>query len=475
MIKYICENCNNLECETSSCPICSSRTKIKESIIFWCYNCNIPIFEEKCPCCNSEGKYIGTDIRPVFPEERLLIEILKKEEFGYIDKSIWNTSGNNYIVDGNKIKFSIKDMIRNNNPKKVKNRIQELKENNLKYEENFYNEKFVQNFIKANQMRLNAVTTEAISYIQKKAKAFNDNEMFVSFSGGKDSTVTSDLVMKALRKENIIHIYGDTTLEYETTGVYLKRFKEKHPNTPVLIAKNKEQDFNELCQVIGPPSRMLRWCCTIFKTGAITRKIESTFKNANNILTFQGIRRNESTARNKYDRESNESKIAKQLAVSPIIDWLEFDVWLYLLANKIDFNDAYRQGFSRVGCWCCPNNSGWAEFLSAIYMPDKYDKFHNILLSFAKQIGKLDPINYINDGGWKARQGGNGLEFSKNIIIEVKPCALIENTYNFELSKPISKQLYELFKPFGNINYSIGNKRLIYIRYSHPNSLLLYI
>ena len=312
-------------------------------------------------------------------------------------------------------------------------------------------------------------------YIQEKAKKFAENEMFVSFSGGKDSTVTSDLVMKALRREDIIHIYGDTTLEYSTTGIYLQKFRKKYPNTPMLIAKNKEQDFNELCKVIGPPSRMMRWCCTIFKTGAITRKIESTFRNSKNILAFQGIRRSESTARNKYDRESNDSKIAKQVVVSPIIDWQEFDVWLYIISNNVEFNDAYRQGFSRVGCWCCPNNSGWSEYLSAIYMPEKYNKFHNILIDFAKQTGKTDPINYVEDGGWKARQGGNGLEFSKNTILEVKPCALIENTYNFELNKPITKQLYELFKPFGNLNFSIGNKRLneVYVLNKKTNEPVL--
>lgn len=475
MIKYVCENCNGLECETSICPICKSRTKIKKSIIYWCENCNIPTYDETCSCCGSKGKYIGTDIRPVFPEERLLIEAIKGEEFEYANSSVWNTSGNNYIVNGKKIKFSIKETIEKNDSNVLREKIEQLKEKNKQFEENFNNNIFIQKFIEANKLRLSEISTEAMKYIQEKAKNFTDDEMFVSFSGGKDSTVTSDLVMKALRRENIIHIYGDTTLEYETTKTYLTRFREKHPNTPMLVAKNKEQDFNELCKVIGPPSRMMRWCCTIFKTGAITRKIESTFRNSKNILTFQGIRRNESVARNKYDRESNDSKIAKQLAVAPIIDWLEFDVWLYMLSNNVDFNDAYRQGFARVGCWCCPNNSGWSEFLSAIYMKDKYDKFHNILIEFAKQIGKPDPNDYIKEGGWKARQGGNGLKFSKNTIVEVKPCALIENTYNFELNKPITKRLYELFKPFGNINFTIGNKRLneVYVLNKKTNEPLL--
>ena len=477
MIKYSCTNCSNLECETSICPVCGQRTHISKSEIYWCSNCNIPNYDKVCSCCNSEGKYVGTDIRPVFPEERLLLEVLLGEPFKFADKSVWNTSGNNYIVDGKKIKFSIKDVIEKSNTKEIIKILKENEEENNKYSNEFIDNRFIKMFVESKRLRLNYIMSEAIEYIKEIAKQYNDDSMFVSFSGGKDSTVTSDVVMKALGRENIIHIYGDTTLEYPTTAVYIDRFKKIHNKTPMLVAKNKEQDFNELCKVIGPPSRMMRWCCTIFKTGAITRKIDSTFRDKKEVLTFQGIRRNESAARNKYDRESKNSKISKQLAVSPIIDWLEFDIWLYLISNKVDFNDAYKFGFSRVGCWCCPNNSSWSEFLSAIYMEEKYDKFHSILLDFAKNIGKPDPEEYIRSGGWKARQGGNGLEYSKNAVLEFKPCALMENTINFELSKNIDENLYELFKPFGTINYTIGNKRLgeVYILNRVTNEPILKI
>ena len=475
MIKYICNNCNGIECETSVCPICNQRTQISKSEIYWCEECNIPNYEKKCSCCNKEGKYIGTDIRPVFPEERLLIETLLGDEFKYSEQSIWNTSGNNYIVNGKKIKFSIKEILNTVKVEEIRQKIKENYKKNEEYMNNFYNQEYIKRFIQSNKIRLNYIMNEAMEYVKSQAAKYNDDEMFVSFSGGKDSTVTSDIVMRALGKENIIHIYGDTTLEYPTTGEYLKRFKERHNHTPMLIAKNKEQNFNELCKTIGPPSRTMRWCCTIFKTGAITRKIETTFKNKRNILTFQGIRRNESAARSKYDRESSNSKIAKQVSVSPIIDWLEFDIWLYILSNKIDFNDAYRQGFARVGCWCCPNNSAWAEFLSSVYMPEMYYEFRTILVDFAKNIGKPDPEEYVKDGGWKARQGGNGLEYSKNAIVEFKPCALIENTINFELNKEINDNLYELFKPFGMINYTIGNKRLneVYVLNKKTNEPIL--
>lgn len=460
MIKYICSKCDNLICESSICPVCNSRTFLDKSEIYYCDQCNIPLFDKICPICGKKANYMGTDVRPVFPEERLLLEAIEGTPFKYANKSIWNTTGNNYFVDGQKIKLTIKNIVKNIDANIIRKIIEENQEENKKYVDKFYEQQYIKDFIKANSIRLNSIVTEAHEYIKDISKNYNLDSMFVSFSGGKDSTVTSDLVMSALGTDKIIHIYGDTTLEYPETGVYLEKFKKAHPTTPLLVAKNKEQDFNELCKVIGPPSRVMRWCCTIFKTGAITRKIDSTFKNKIKILTFQGLRRNESIARSKYERESSGAKITKQQTVAPIIDWLDFDVWLYILSKHLEFNNAYKKGFSRVGCWCCPNNSYWSEYLSNIYMNSEYNKFHNILLDFAERIGKPDPKEYISSGGWKARQGGNGLKYSSNAVLSFKPCVLEENAYNFELNKPINDTLYELFKPFGDINFNIGNKRL---------------
>lgn len=69
--------------------------------------------------------------------------------------------------------------------------------------------------------------------------------------------------MKAFANSKIMHIYGDTTLEFSLTDEYRKRFSRKHT---VIRAKNYEKNFEELCEQIGPPSRVMRWCCTVFKT-----------------------------------------------------------------------------------------------------------------------------------------------------------------------------------------------------------------
>lgn len=318
----------------------------------------------------------------------------------------------------------------------------------------------IKSFVDLNKVRLNTITDEAIGYIKEKVKDYDLTSIFVSFSGGKDSTVTSDLVMKALETEKVLHFYGDTTLEYPGSVKYLLEFRKRFPKTPILTAMNKTQDFYDLCEVVGPPSRVMRWCCTVFKTGAITKGIEGTYKNQKKILSFQGIRRAESKSRSKYERDSTNSKITKQMVASPIIDWLDFDVWLYILGNHLPFNNAYRQGFARVGCWCCPNNSSWSEYLSSIYMPEEYKKFHDMLYNFAQKVGKEDWKDYVDDGKWKARQGGNGMEYSKNTVVSFKPCALEADSFNFELKRPISEELYTLFKPFGKLDFDMGNKRL---------------
>lgn len=474
MIQYICKSCDNLITETSTCPVCGNRTSIAETAIFYCKKCNAPVFDEECPSCKSKCIKIGTDLRPVFAAERLLLETLIEEPMKFAGKAVWSTKSGVYWIDGNKFTISLSEM-RKKDPDAIAKTIQEYSEKNKPYVESDFDNEHILSFIKNNVFRLNSITEEAFKYIQNTAKGFEISELFVSFSGGKDSTVTSDLVMRALGTEKIIHIYGDTTLEYPDSEEYIGVFKKKYPNTPILIGKNQDQDFNDLCSVVGPPSRVMRWCCTVFKTGAITKKIEQVFKDKKRLLSFQGIRRSESVSRSKYDRDSTNSKISKQIVSSPIIDWLDFDVWLYMLSNSLPFNNSYRQGFSRVGCWCCPNNSGWSEFLSAIYMPNEYKTFREMLYKFAKNVGKEDWKEYIDSGNWKARQGGNGLEYSKNTVVKFTPCALEEDAYNFELSKPISEDLYTLFKPFGILNFEMGNSRLneVYVMSRSTNKPVL--
>ncbi len=320
MVEYYCKQCD-IKTDLSECPNCHQRTELKGSSVFWCEQCKIPLYEHYCSLCGNKGKRIATDIRPVFPQERLFMEIVRREPLKYKDCSVWSSASNYYLIDGNRVDFNISD-IQKIGAENIRKEIEEYSPQNDEVAFNTY----IERFIKANQGRCNYITNEACAYIRNAARNYGPAEMFVSMSGGKDSTVVSSLVRRALSSEEILHIYGDTTLEFPETKRYIEEFRKIHPKTPLLVAINKDKEFEDLCTKLGPPSRVMRWCCTVFKTGAIQRKISTIFRNKKRVLTFMGLRRNESNSRSKYDRDANSPKITIQKTSCPIIDWFDFDV-----------------------------------------------------------------------------------------------------------------------------------------------------
>ena len=433
--------------------------EIKEVKIYYCDNCKTAILvddngkEEKCTLCDSKIRYVASDARPVYPEERLMLESSLGEPLKYVEDDVWNLKGSKYLVNGKVLDIQLKNIV-SSDPKVVRESIKKYSDRNT-YK---YFNKHIEKFIEANKYRLNIITDEACNFVVEKSEGFDLDSMFTSFSGGKDSTVVSHIVIRALGTTDVLHIFGDTTLELASTYEYVKKFKNENPNILMRTVKNKEKDFIDLTiNNFGPPSRVMRWCCTIFKTGPISRKIDALFSNKKEVLTFYGIRRSESASRSKYERDYESPKITKQRVVGPIMDWKDIDVWLYILSNNLLINDAYRMGYSRVGCWCCPNNSSWSEYMSKIYEPQRYNEWREVLVNFAKKIGKPDPEDYITEGGWKARQGGNGMDVSKTRLSS-EVCTAEDNAKIYILKRLLDEQIYELFKPFGKIDKDSGRK-----------------
>ena len=91
-----CMNCN-IETNLDICPICGSATAEDfPTEVYWCENCQTPIIQTPiqadkgiCPICKNKTKYMTADLRPVFPEERLLVEfLLQKEPHAFIESSV---------------------------------------------------------------------------------------------------------------------------------------------------------------------------------------------------------------------------------------------------------------------------------------------------------------------------------------------------------------------------------------------------
>lgn len=457
-----CTNCNKAS-YSDVCEVCGGKTQQDTPIeLYWCDSCRVPVIRELsdtspmiCPSCGKLIRYLAKDLRPVFPEERLLLEVIKGNPLSYLHSSVW-ASGSRYYIDGKTANLSI-ETLKKISAEEVVETLSQYKDKN---DYSFFNEN-INVFINCNRERLDSIKNEATSFVVEQVKRFPNHKLVISFSGGKDSTVVADIVTRALSDPSIVHIFGDTTLEFPTTYEYVSRFRKSNPMAIVKTAKNKEQDFYSVCDEIGPPARMMRWCCTMFKTGPITKVLNSMFKDSK-ILTFYGIRKHESVSRSKYDRVANGAnvKIQKQTVAAPIFYWTDIEVWLYMLAEDVDFNDAYRLGYDRVGCWCCPNNTIRSQLLAKVYMPDRAKKWRDYLIDFAKRLGKPDPEVYVDDGFWKARQGGNGLAAAEDVKIRYTNCTAEDHAKIYKLNKPITDEFYYLFVPFGKVSKELGRKIL---------------
>lgn len=459
-----CRNCN-IETNEKNCPICGHVTEEDKPLeIMWCSKCRTPIIrvvndqvKHDCPLCFGKVSHMSADLRPVFPEERLLLELLlDKKPNEYVEKSVW-ASNSRYYIDGKSLNLP-SSVFQNADTDSLAKKLEQYSPQNS-YE---YFNTHIGRFVEANKERLHYLKDEAFSFVKRAAEKFDEEKIVISFSGGKDSTATADVVVKALSNPSLVHIFGDTTLEFPSTIEYARRFRENHPQAIFEVAKNDEQVFYDVCEDIGPPARMMRWCCSMFKTGPITRIINGFYRNQQ-ILTFYGIRKSESVSRSKYNRIEDDAesvKIQQQTVASPIFFWKDIDVWLYLLAEGVDFNDAYRLGYDRVGCWCCPNNNQRAQFLSRIYMPEQSKRWRGFLVRFAEKIGKPDPEVYVDSGKWKARQGGNGLASAGDVKIRFTNCTAEEHAKIYRLVRPFGDELVGMFVPFGRVAPEFGKKLL---------------
>lgn len=424
-------------------------------MIYWCKKCNVPVFDKEMHKCSCDGKIDkiseSTICNPVFRQERKLLSKIVGQDI--CNKSIWYVGGSYYYFDGKVQKVSYREWYK--------------QKKHIKYADELTSDIEIErdytpymDVVKANKRYIQNLIYEAEQYICKMVEEHKLNGYIptISFSGGKDSTVVSRLVRDALQDNTVIHLFGDTTLEFSETYNYVqKKFRTENPRIP-MISSETENDFFKLCKVFGPPSQHERWCCTIFKTSNLNKEYENLPGNS---LTFLGIRHNESVARQKYERTQEKSKISSQVNAMPIIEWKDYDVWLYILYKNLLINECYQYGYKRVGCWCCPNNSDWSMMLTEIYHPNDMKRWRDIVYDFAQKTGKSDPDDYYEEGRWRTRRGASGLQV-KNISLIDTACNLSERARNIIIEKKLTKEAIEFFKPLGDLKI-IEKKDATYI------------
>jgi phosphoadenosine phosphosulfate reductase len=181
----------------------------------------------------------------------------------------------------------------------------------------------------------NRMVDESIEYLQAQAREYG--ELYLGFSGGKDSIATKQLCIMAGVKFK--PYYSCTRIDPPEVVRFIK---QQHPDVEFLMPS---MTFWKGIIKKGPPLRMSRWCCDVLKKNPGLR-----VENKNRAM---GIRAEESTKRASRPRTDHMKKYKINI-FKPIFAWNEYHIWDFIEKNNLPYPELYDQGFHRLGCVICP-------------------------------------------------------------------------------------------------------------------------
>jgi DNA sulfur modification protein DndC len=228
----------------------------------------------------------------------------------------------------------------------------------------------------------------------------------IGYSGGKDSSAVLQLVWLAIRelpaaqRRKPIHVITtDTLVEQPLVAAWVDtsqaRMREAAPGqglpiTPHKLTPEIEDSFwvNLIGKGYPAPRQKFRWCTERLKIRPSNKFIREVVRQNGEAILVLGTRKAESQkraatmarleARRVRERLSPNSSLPNSLVYTPIEDWTNDDVWLYLMQVKNPWGHDNKSllgmyqgaseggecplvvdtttpscGTSRFGCWVC--------------------------------------------------------------------------------------------------------------------------
>lgn len=323
---------------------------------------------------------------------------------------------------------------------------------------------------KATSTRTVAEFVEDVSALMKEIQELYTLDAVpwcLGYSGGKDSSATLQLVWNAIaslppeKRTKTIHVITtDTLVENPYVSAWVRKSLEQvkvaateqgMPIVPHLLKPEVKETF--WVGLIGKgypaPKGKFRWCTERLKISPSNRFIRDVIRLNGEAIVVLGIRKAESTqrahrmkeweARRMRDHLSPNMNLPNSLVYSPIENWRNDEVWLYLMqwenpwgySNK-DLFTMYRGasadnecplvvdtstpscGSSRFGCWVCTLVSQ-DKSLTAMIQNDEEKEWLQPLLEFRQE---LDVEENRNRRDFRRRSGDVQL-YERNIDGEI--------------------------------------------------------
>lgn len=195
-------------------------------------------------------------------------------------------------------------------------------------------------------MDLERKVSKSIDALREFARKYNG--VWISFSGGKDSTTTLLLALEALPRSMIrgivfIEVTGNT---HELNIHYVYEVCEKLGVSDMLIHLRRDDiEFFECIERWGIPTRHYRWCFNEFKV--------TMFNVIKPPIFIAGVKNKDSKTRMLWDW-TKPQRISGRIVFSPIADWNDEDVINYVRSRNMSLCPCYELYGHSGNCMFCP-------------------------------------------------------------------------------------------------------------------------
>lgn len=415
---------------------------------------------------NTTGKYVANEIQPVFAPELALTKM--SLQFDYDKKEtrplMW-AQKNTYIVA---------NVDEKGNP--VGRKVAQL--NSTQYGKPLSPEFFFTGKLKLEPVDVAAMLVAnapmmdiIVADVKRRAKELYDEGIkrcdiaYIAFLGGKDSVALLDICHRVLPL-SVPVIFSDKDMELPDTYKVWEEIQTRYPDREFIAAK-AESFALENWRRFAPPSRTIRWCCSVHKsTPALMLLKDKLHKSAIKVMEFVGVRGDESISRSFYEDATYGVKNASQLNRMPILDWRAHELWLYIFANDLLINCACKKGLTRVGCMMCPESSEkYVWFVDKAY-PRGLKPYNDIIIETSSKGFETpeERTEFIGSFNWQARKNGLILRDAlTNPLEEHNGLTVIFQSPHF-----ISNLFYEWIKTLGTAVKERGTDKQ---RLKLPNTL----